>query len=179
MSLWRLGWRVLVDGTLSHDRCSDGSFAPDPARRGPPSQARVFALFTETETGSWEPGRTDPSSTPRDSLSPQRGEGRGEGCDRPRRTDGPASSVLDREVRGKRLDAPFPLRRPPHPGPLLDRGGEGARLGRCVGLCCRPRSCAPRFRRLTLRREGRGDHCGQRGHASPCEAAQSSGSPRQ
>jgi len=30
----------------------------------------------------------------------------------------------------------------PHPGPLLDRGGEGARAGRPFGSCCRPRSIA-------------------------------------
>ena len=63
---------------------------------------------------------TTSEPTPRDSLSPQRGEGRGEGCDNLRRSHGAARSQLDREgpreeVRGARCEAQFL----PRPSPLL------------------------------------------------------------
>ena len=67
-----------------------------------------------------------PKRAPRDSLSPQRGEGRGEGWDNLRRTNGPASLRLDRggardEGRRARCEAPF-LPRPSSlvPGPSFD-----------------------------------------------------------
>jgi len=44
----------------------------------------------------------------------------------------------------------------PHPGPLLDRGGEGARAGRGLESGCRPRSLAPGRSALPGRTRGAG-----------------------